>query len=357
MNSTYRRITIHDVAEAAGVSIKTVSRVIRNEPKASELTRNQVRDAIERLGYVPDITARRLSSKTVPVIGLLLAGLSGASIGRAGYEYRMALIAGANLACAEAGFGLSLVSLSESDQAPTYGELVGKVQRREIGALIITGPTFHRPGLMDALKKVGISVATLSAPEGFHNGPSVVSSDRKAMAALTRLVLEKGHRHIAFIRGNSGWRDTEERYAGFVQAMNETGITPNPAWVLQAEYNFDAGRNCAQQLLTDSLNRPTVIMASSDEIAAGVISVAHEKGIALPRDLSVTGYDDTGLARMLWPALTTVHQPVEQMTEQAVKLLVQRMQNSRSAKLASGELTLEANLVIRNSLNSPNSLP
>lgn len=350
------RITIHDVAAEAGVSIKTVSRVIRNEPKASEETRRIVREAIERLGYVPDMSARALSSTVTPVIGLVSAGLSDPSLARTGYEYRMSLLIGAHVACAEAGFGLSLVRLTARDKPPRYDDLLGRVRRREVGGLLITAPTCDRPGLMASLQAAAVPVALVSAFEGLHDGPSVVGADRTAMAELTRLVLSHGHRRVAFIRGHAGWRDTEERHAGFMQAMQEAGLQPDPAWVLQGEYSFEAGRACAQQLLGSSRKRPTAVICSSDDIAAGVIAIAHEMGLELPRDLSVAGYDDTALARKLWPPLTTVHQPVEQMAEQAVRLLLQRMRPDRHAVAEpTMRLELPAQVVVRLSLARPRS--
>ena len=267
-------MTIHDVAAAAGVSIKTVSRVIRDEPKASEATRQAVREAIRRLGYVPHAVASALSSSVTPVVGLLSIGFSEPSMRRAGYEYRMCLQVGAFNACQAAGFGLSLV-------------------------------------------------------------------------------LQHGHRRIAFIRGNAGWRDSEHRYAGYVDAMTAAGLPLDPALVAQGLFSFDAGRQCAQHLL--ALPRPpTAIIASSDDIAAGAIAVARERGLDLPADLSVTGYDDTDMARKLWPALTTVHQPVEQMAEEATRRLLALMRPSRhGAATGPAQLELRSELVLRASLTAP----
>jgi LacI family transcriptional regulator len=347
------KVTIHDVAAAAGVSIKTVSRVIRDEPKASEATRATVREAIQRLGYVPHASASRLSSSVTPVVGLLSSALSVAAMLRSGYEYRMGLQMGAFAACQAAGFGLSLVRLSEQDPAPAYPELLSRVRRRDIGGFVIHAPLCDRKGLLDALRASGTHFATISSWEGLHPGPSVVSNDREIMGAMTRLVLEHGHRRIGFIRGNAGWRDPDLRYQGYQDALAGAGLALDPALVTQGSFNFAAGRQCAQQLL--SLPQPpTAIIASSDEIAAGVIAVAHERGMNLPADLSVTGYDDTDMARMLWPALTTVHQPVEDMAREATRRLVALMRPTRHREPdGPAQLVLRSELVLRQSLAPP----
>jgi len=347
------KITIHDVAAAAGVSIKTVSRVIRDEPKASEATRAAVREAIRRLGYVPHASASALSSSVAPVVGLLSVGLSEPSMLRAGYEYRMSMQVGAFAACQAAGFGLRLVRLSERDRTPDFPVLLDLVRRREIGGFLIPSPVCERKGLLPALRAAGAHFATLSSSASLHDGPSVVANDREAMAAMTRLVIQHGHRRIAFIRGNAGWRDAEHRYAGYRDALQAAGLARDPALVAQGTFNFDAGRECAQHLLSLP-QRPTAIIASSDDQAAGVIAVAHERGLDLPADLSVTGYDDTDMARKLWPALTTVHQPVERMAEEAVRRLVANMRPTRqAAPTGPAQLELRSELVLRQSLAAP----
>jgi LacI family transcriptional regulator len=346
------KITIHEVAAAAGVSIKTVSRVIRDEPKASEATRQAVREAIKRLGYVPNAFASAMSSGVTPVVGLLSSGLSEPSILRTGYEYRMSLQAGAFDILQAAGFGLALVRLSESDQAHDFSGLIGRVRRREVGGFLITSPLCDREGLVQALQAAKVPFASISSPAELHNGPSVVANDREAMCAMTRLTLQFGHRRIAFIRGNAGWRDAEHRYAGYVDAMTGAGLPLDPALVFQGSFSFDAGRQGAQQLLALT-PRPTAIIASSDDIAAGVLAVAHERGMSLPADLSVTGYDDIDMARKLWPALTTIRQPVEQMAGEAARRLIALMRPVRHSEPAGpAQVELRSELVLRDSLTS-----
>jgi LacI family transcriptional regulator len=347
------RITIHEVAAAAGVSIKTVSRVIRDEPKASDATRQAVREAIRKLGYVPHASASALSSSVTPVVGLLSRGLIEPSMLRSGYEYRMSLQEGAFATCQAAGFGLSLMRLSEEDQKNHFAGLLDRVRRREVGGFLITSPLCEQEGFVQALQAARVPFATISSPADLHDGPSVVSNDREAMCAMTRLALQFGHRRIAFIRGNAGWRDTEHRHAGYVDAMTAAGLPMDPALVVQGNYSFDAGRQCAQHLLALPLP-PTAIIASSDDIAAGVIAVAHERGLDLPSDLSVTGYDDTDMARKLWPALTTIHQPVEQMAEEAIRRLIAQMRPARNTEPPMPQqLELRSELVLRDSLASP----
>ena len=170
---------------------------------------------------------------------------------------------------------------------------------------------------------------------------------------MTRLVPQHGHRRIGFIRGDLGWPDAEQCYAGYVDALKAAGLSLDPALLTQAAFSFDAGLRSARQLLT-LRKSPMAIIASSDALAAGVIAVAHELGLDLPSDPSVTGYDDTDLARKLWPALTTAHPPVQRMAEEATRRLVKLMRPPRHAEpTGPTQLVLRSELVLRQSLAAP----
>lgn len=347
------KVTIHDVAAAAGVSIKTVSRVVRGEPGASEATREAVRKAIAALQYTPHLLASALSSHVTPVLGLVSGLLADHAVARAGHEFRMAFQTGALEACVAHSVGLSIVRMTAGDPLQRAEHLVQRVRRREMGAYLLPTPVCDIPGLLDHLDAAGVPYGTVNPQHERPHVPSVSSDDRAAMRGLAQQVLSLGHRRIGLILGNQGWRDTDERHAGFMDAMADAGLRVDPHLVHQGAFTFDAGQQGARRLLALP-RRPTAIMGCSDDIAAGVIAEAYAQGLNVPTDLSVTGYDDLDMARKLWPALSTVRQPIERMAEiAALQVIGVMMPNRDRAGLPPSRVRLHSDIVMRMSLTAP----
>jgi LacI family transcriptional regulator len=357
MASRAQNITIHDVAAKAGVSIKTVSRVLRNEPDVAAATRKKVQEAIDALSYAPHPSARGLASTVTNVIGLVAVvwgdlGLPPWEGLRGHYEYRMRLQLGALHACEQAGFGLRIEMVGSSGRLAAE-HLIGCVRRREVGGYVLTPLSATIPGLREALDAAGVKYVALagSAPS---QGPCLVGADdRSAMRALTRIVLAAGHRRIGLIRGNAGWLDTEERQAGFLDALAEANVAPEPALIVPGMFEFAAGREAAAKLL-DLPRPPTAIMASSDDIAAGVISLAHERGLKLPDQLSVTGFDDFEIAQRIWPPLTSVKRPLETMADIAARQVIAMLRPKREDQgFATRQVQVQGEVVLRQSVAPP----
>jgi len=315
MQSRSQNITIHEVAAEAGVSIKTVSRVLRDEHDVSDATRARVRETIAKLNYVPHSSARGMASTTGNVIGLVVFDTA-----QVPYEYRMRLQMGALEACRQSGYGLRLEPVNAED--PQAGaRLVQQVRQREMGGYVLASRSASVPGLCKALSDADVKYIALAGYLAPGGAIAVSADDRAAMRSITKLVLDAGHRQIGFLRGNKGWLDSEERFAGFMDAMMEAGVPVALAMVVNGSFDFESGRAGAAKLL-DMAQPPTAIIASSDDMAAGVIALAHERGLRLPRELAVTGFDDLNIAHKLWPPLTTVHRPIEKMTEVATRQLI-----------------------------------
>lgn len=359
---TSGKVTIHEVAAAAGVSIKTVSRVLRDEPRVAQATRDAVRAAIRQLDYVPHPSATNLASSVPKVMGLVSLGVREFTTSRSGFEYRMCLQSGVLTACEAMGYGLRIVRLPEGD-APVQ-VLLDAIRRHEVGGYVIPSPSCQLPGLLDALDAADVCYSAIGSDKrpadnlGLaqvvgHAGATVSADDRAAMRAMVSHVIQAGHRRIGFVRGNKGWHDTEERHAGYLDALSSAGLPIDPALVAQGEFNFDAGRECARQLLALP-HPPSAIVCSSDDIAAAVIAVAHELGLELPRQLSVTGYDNLELARKVWPSLSTVHQPVEKMAEIAARQVIAQLEPRRAGMVAPPmQVMVHSELVQRDSVAPP----
>lgn len=309
-----RRSTIKDVAERALVSLKTVSRVINNEPSVAQATRARVTQAIAELDYEPDPSARNLRNGLSFVIGLVYDNPNPHHI--------IAMQKGVLAACRETGFGLQIQPV-DSNSPQLADELADLVQRSRLAGLVLTAPMSERKDLIDALAERGIAlVRIIAATEDPDDGlPCVFIHDRDAAYQVTEHLIQLGHRRIGFLWGGPQHRSSGERYAGYAQALNEYGIAIDKHLVVPGDYTFDDGFRGARQLLALP-EPPTAIFGSNDEIAAGVLAAAKSAGIDVPYELSIAGFEDSPFSRQSWPALTTAKQATDDIARQATRLLI-----------------------------------
>ena len=331
--------TIIDVAREAGVSIKTVSRVLNREAGVHEQTREQVLAVVERLRYRPKLSARSLAGARSFLIGLLYYDPSAAFIGAAQK--------GAVVRCRDAGYHLVVESIE--DGAPDVGMQVEQmVSALRPDGMILTPPLCDNPRILKVLAERGTPVVLISPAEHDSALMTVRMDDVRAAEEVTQLLIGLGHERIAFVRGASDQVASGLRHAGFERAMKEHGLAVDPALVCQGDFNFEGGVRCARQLL-GLLKRPTAVFASNDEMALGVLAEAQRQGLAVPEDLSIAGFDDSASASRVFPSLTTVRQPLEEMARLAVDLLI--IPGEQAASEA--ERVLEHRLVVRDSTAAP----
>lgn len=316
--SQREKITIREVAAAAGVSVMTVSRVLRNEPYVTEDKRVAVREAIKALGYVPLPSARNLASSVARSIGLLVPDETADIRHKTGFEYLSALHLGALGVCVERNYALVLLRVPSSRAMAS--ELAGLVQTRQIGGCVIPAPATEIPGLLKNLKQREVPFAAISPLRPEHAPRWVAAAERPAVRAMTARLIELGHRKIAFAGGGST-RAGVERLAGYLDALNAAGLAPEPHHAGLPGFSFDDGLQAGRQLLSGR-RQPTAVICANDDVAAGVLAVAHEKQLSLPDDLSVIGFDNSGLSRKTWPALTTVDLPVAELAANAVRQVI-----------------------------------
>jgi LacI family transcriptional regulator len=304
--------TIIDVAREASVSIKTVSRVLNGEAGVHDQTRKQVLEVVERLRYRPKLSARSLAGARSFLIGLLYYDPSAAFIGAAQK--------GAVVRCREAGYHLVVESIE--DGAPDIGEQVDRmVSALRPDGMILTPPLCDNPRVLKALAEHGTPMVLISPGEHDPALMSVRMDDARAAEEVTQLLIGQGHERIAFIRGASGQVASGLRQDGFERAMKAHGLPMDLALVCQGDFNFDGGVQSARHLL-DLPQRPTAVFASNDDMALGVLAEAQRLGLAVPSELSIAGFDDSPAASRVFPPLTTVRQPLEEMARLAVDLLI-----------------------------------
>lgn len=329
------RATITDVAKQAGVSMKTVSRVLNNEPNVAVKTRERVLAVAKDLRYSPNIAARGLASSKSYLIALIF--------GSSSPNYLTNLQAGAIEACRENGFHL-VVEAFDMSRDDISDDFERRLERLPVDGIILTAPFSDSPEIFKILNRLDIDFVPV-APSQEIEGVSCVKMDNvQAAKEITEYLIGLGHKDIGFIKGPPRHSSSERRFTGYKDALAAHGIALNPNWIAEGDFSFKSGVEAAMQVLGEG-TRPSAVFASNDDMAAGVVSVAGRKGISVPDDLSVVGFDDTPLAKILWPQLTTVKQPIYDMGHRAAELLIKPRKDEERRK----SYCLEHDLIIRDS--------
>jgi LacI family transcriptional regulator len=328
--------TIKDVARLAGVSIKTVSRVTNKEANVRKETRQKVQRAIDKLEYRPNPSARKLAATRSYVVGLLYDNPSAA--------YLINVQNGALRASRAEGYDVVIYPCSYQDPqlVPSISSLI---KSRSADGLILTPPLSDMKPLLNALDKLAVPFVLIAPADVSESHRAICTNDREVCAEMTRYLASLGHRRIGFVMGHRDHGAVGNRRLGYQDGLRSCGIKLDRKLVRRGDNSFESGERCGRGLL-DLEQPPSAIFAANDDMAAGVMKAAYEKGLAIPRDLSVAGFDDIPLSSRIWPSLTTVNQPVEEMADHATALLLRQIRGERSNDIAH---TVESKLVIRNS--------
>lgn len=330
-----------DVARTAGVSMKSVSRVINREPNVSEKLRAKVQAAIERLGYVPDLAAQSLAGGRALAMAILFEQYDNDFIS----SYYPNLQAGATRACSEHRYHLLVETIlpGRPDFVEVLNQILGTAR---VDGFILPPPYSDDTRVMDALDARGIRYARISPFDDLERAPYVAIDDRDAASEMTRHLWEIGHRRFGFVKGREGHPSADARRDGFVETLG--GLGCHDFTEANGAFTFEGGIEAAAQLAAGP-NPPTAIFASNDDSAAGVMAGLSQLGLKVPQDVSVAGFDDTWIARMVWPNLTTIRQPIVEMAYAAAKHIV-----GSNGKADPGPSTdLRTELIIRGSTAAP----
>ncbi|WP_192813351.1 LacI family DNA-binding transcriptional regulator [Gallaecimonas xiamenensis] len=306
--------TINDVARLAGVSIKTVSRVINREPKVREETVAKVMEAARQLDYQPNQAARSLAGFKSFNIGYLYDNPNA--------YYVIDMQNGLLAACREHGYEL-LIHPCDAFTGHIVEELTATVKRARLAGVVLTPPLSELPEVLHTLKDLEIPFVRIisgsKAPDQLS--PCVMVDDHGAALEVTRHLLEQGHQQLAFFCGDTIHHSTAERQSGFEEALRQFGLDPAQAAILPGRYAFDSGVANARQVLAQT-PRPTAIVAANDEIAAGALFACRLEGVRVPEDIAIAGFEDSPFSRQTWPPLTTAQQPNSLIARRAAELLL-----------------------------------
>jgi len=342
-------VTLHDVAKLAGVSTKTVSRVVNDQGEISEATRQRVQAAIEQLGYRPNITARNLVSGRSDTLAVMASGLE--------YYGPSHTLVGIEQQSYDLGYSLLLSLLPRPDDTNVNPVLDAFIARR-VDGIIWAVPEIgdNRAWIkLDWLKHLPPIVFLSMGPQ--PELPVVAVDNRSGAAQATQHLLDQGRRRIGLISGPLTWWEARERYAGWKDTLQRAGLQASPSLVVNGDWTAASGEQGMRKLLEQ---QPDVdaVFACNDQMALGALGVAHQLGRGVPRDLAIVGFDNIPESAYFWPPLTTVYQQLVDVGRIAVqvlhKLVEARRRSEDGVELAA--TVLKPELVIRaSSIGVPGS--
>jgi LacI family transcriptional regulator len=334
-------VTIDEVAALAGVSPMTVSRAV-NQGNVRAETRERVMRAVRELGYTPNLAASSLAAAQHTRIALIYTNPSGA--------YLQALLVGVLRAASSAA--IQLVIEYWEDMSADAERKAARALAERVDGVILPPPLCESQAAVTELVKAGIPVVAIASGQRSDAVSCVRIDDFHAGREMADYLILQGHRRIGFIRGRRDLSASARRYEGFVSALHTAGLAVEPGLVQQGDYTYRSGLAAAEKLLSHR-RPPTAIFASNDDMAAAAISVAHRRGLDVPGDLSVVGFDDTSAATTVWPELTTIEQPIEAMASAAIAILLRSVRSRSDEVNAQIDHVLPHRLVTRDSVATP----
>lgn len=329
--------TINDVARVAGVSKKTVSRVINRSALLKQDTRKKVEAVIAELGYIPNPQARALALRRNFLLGLLHDNPNAQTV--------LNFQEGVLDAIRDTEFAL-VVRPVDRHSPDMIEDIRHFLEQQRLYGVLILPPISENDDLAALCREVGCGYVRMGSAALDDAEHMVASNDREMVERAVDYLVEAGHRRIAIIQGPEGFRSAHERREGFLAAMSKHGLKVPEGAMAQGNYRFNSGVAAAESLL-DNPDRPTAIFASNDEMAAGALHAARNRGLEVPADLSIVGFDDSPIAAHIWPPMTTVGWPIREMGKAAALKLV--APDDEGAQ----DFRFPARLVLRHSVGPP----
>ena len=325
-------VTMRDVARQAGVSVATVSRVLNDSGPVGATTRARILKTAGALRYVPNGTARSLTTSTTDTVGVLLPNLYG--------DFYSEVIRGVEGAVRAQRYHTLLSSVHDGldELVAALRTLVGRVD-----GLVVMSPDIEA-NVLEANLPAGLPVVLLGAAAPGH--ASVVIDNEAGAAAMVGHLADLGHRRIALISGGADNTDAQARLAGYRRAVADGGLDADDALVVSGNFTEAAGHAAALSILRLG-ERPTAVFAANDSMAIGALRAFREAGLDVPTDLALAGFDDIPVARYVTPALTSVHVPIHEMGARAVEAVLAAVADPEAG--APTPVTLPTRLVVRES--------
>ena len=331
--------TINDIARLAGVSKKSVSRVLNDEAGVSDATRDAIKAIIAEHGYAPSRGARALAGSKSFLIALAYDNPNPAFV--------LKMLQGMQSVSGAKGYEVVMLAVPRASIDPV-AEISSFMQRSSCDGVVLSPPLSENPDVITAFSRSDWATVRIAGDDVDLQQSQVRYDDRAAAVAITSHLLDLGHLDIAFVGGPPKSGPTRRRLAGFKDALSSRGVDVNPELISWGDFTFDSGFGAGQALMAHT-PRPSAVMCANDEMASGVIHAVREAGLRVPDGVSVTGFDDSALAQQLWPPLSSVRQPIEEMAAAAATLLIDLIEDEHTAARLRG---FSHELVIRKSTAS-----
>ena len=332
--------TISHVADLAGVSVMTVSRVINQDPVVKPETLERVRGAIKTLNYVPNSAARSLAAADATRLAFFYSNPSSSYLS----EFLVGILD-------ELGQSNVQMIIEKSEMIADHIEPLNRLIAARADGVILPPPLSDQGPVIDRIRQAGLNVVAVGVKN--PDISSVTIDDFSAAFEMTSRLIGFSHKRIGFITGDMNHAASHERLRGYQAALSQHGLERDDQLIKTGHYTFASGIEAARALIQLD-QRPTAIFASNDEMAAASIAVAHQGGLDVPKDISICGFDDTLLATTIWPSITTIHQPIADMSKAAVGLLLRDIRARRSHQSIEPEhKVLPHSLVARESDGPP----
>jgi DNA-binding LacI/PurR family transcriptional regulator len=335
--------TIYDVAKEAGVSIATVSKVINNTGRISDKTRTHVNKVMARLQYEPNMIASALMGKITYTIGLTIPDLANpffAEIARAVEDRAQEL-------------GFSLVICSTDNNPEKELKYINLLIKKRVDGIVLVTSIQNDTAIKELITKK-LPITLIAREMQTLAVDTVLVDDYLGGIQATSHLIAKGHKRIAVIAENMNIMSSKERIRGYRFALNEANIKVDSSIIMECDFSIEGGKEISRRLLT-SANPPTAIFACNDLLATGVIQAARELNIDVPAELSVVGFDNTIIATLTDPSLTTIAQPIQEIGRNAVDLLIKEIKSEKTGKQ---RIVLHPELVERGSTSkAPVKIP
>jgi len=334
MDSSYPRVTITDIANKANVSITTVSRVLNGSPAVSKKTRKKVEKIIEEMGYIPNALARGLVNNSSNTIGLIVSDITN--------SFFADVIQGIENVLSSYGISVFLCNTGYSrEKEDMY--ILQMLEKRADGLIIFSTYANHE----DTVKKAKDIIPIVTVQSSFDGVDCINTTDEKGAYDAVNYLIKCGHKHIAFLTYDYDNTTILDRKKGYIKALEDNGIPVDENLIIASKFKPNCGYHMTQELL-EKAPYITAIFAYNDQLALGVYLYLQKKGLRIPEDISVIGYDNTELATLLNPSLTTVGQPRKEMGISAAELLVKRIREQKS--IIPQTILLPTTLIVRDSV-------
>ncbi|GGG08462.1 putative HTH-type transcriptional repressor ExuR [Paenibacillus albidus] len=329
--------TIKDIAKLANVSHTTVSRALNNSPLIKEVTRKKIAEIASQVGYVPNYNAKSLVMQRSYTIGLFFTSIATGTSS----SFFSDTIRGVN-SVIDVEYNLFIRGI---DDYVDYSS----IHRKRFDGIILMSQSEADNKFIYHVVQQGIPIVVLNRQVEDRSIFNIVSNDREGACNAAEYLIKCRHREIAIIEGVEGFKSTQERRDGFIKALIDHKIPVRHEYMVRGNYDMPSGYEAMGRLL-DLKDRPTAVFCSNDDMAIGAMNCVFERGLQVPRDISIVGFDDSGVSLFTTPSLTTVKRPIEQISEQGARKILNLI--SKPVK-DDGPLFINTKLVIRKSVSEP----